>query len=127
MAASGVVLLCALTSGWNHGTVAYSLRPAVFSRQDWARTGTAAATGDQCAGERLRMVEHAMPLMESTGYEAAVQRWARETAGGEVVRWYISRVDEAAAEAIAEVVLLSQSPGAEEQEAQQERTPVVRE
>jgi hypothetical protein len=52
------------------------------------------------------MIEHTMPLMEPAAYEAAVLQVAFDR-NGEVVRWYISRVDEAAATVTAEVVMLS--------------------
>ena len=54
----------------------------------------------------LCMVERRMPIMEPAEYERALQQWVRETGSGEIVRWYISNVDEAVGEATAEVVIV---------------------
>ena len=53
----------------------------------------------------LTLIEHTMPRMPPASYEA---RLRSDLVGqGEIVRWYISRVDEAASTVVAEVVLLS--------------------
>mgnify|MGYP007078077315 CR=1 FL=1 len=54
----------------------------------------------------LHLVERTMPLMAPAEYEETLQQWATDGGLGSIVRWYISRVDEASATVTAEVVLL---------------------
>ena len=51
----------------------------------------------------MTMIEHTMPLMEPQKYEAAIR--SAMVPHGEIIRWYISRVDEENATAYAEVVI----------------------
>ncbi len=46
-----------------------------------------------------------MPLMRPAEYERHLQQWVRETDSGDVVRWYVSNVDEAGGNVTLEVVL----------------------
>jgi len=59
--------------------------------------------------QQLTLVEHAMPLAEPHLYEQQVL--AAFADRGEVVRWYIARIDELAGTAIAEVVILLHAEG----------------
>ena len=56
------------------------------------------------ARQQLTLVEHAMPIMEPHRYEQAVRTAFDEK--GEVLRWYIARVDEESDTAVAEVVIM---------------------
>ena len=51
----------------------------------------------------LTMIEHAMPLMAPHRYEAALRAAIKPQ--GEIIRWAITRVDEASSTAFAEVVI----------------------
>ena len=51
----------------------------------------------------LTMIEHAMPLMAPHRYEAALRAVVEHQ--GEIIRWAITRVDEASSTAFAEVVI----------------------
>jgi len=51
----------------------------------------------------LTMIEHAMPLMAPHRYEAALRAAVKPQ--GEIIRWAITRVDEASSTAFAEVVI----------------------
>ena len=54
----------------------------------------------------LRLVEHTMPIMEPADYEHTLQAWVRETGCGDIVRWYLSSVDEVSGNVTAEVVVI---------------------
>lgn len=53
------------------------------------------------------MVEHEMPLMAPHQYEAVLREAMADR--GELLRWYIGRVDKATGTAIAECVILPQN------------------
>ena len=67
-------------------------------------TTPAGATLSPAAPQQLELVEHVMPLMAPHLYESVVQ--AEFADRGEIIRWYIARVDEATSQATAEVVIL---------------------
>ena len=64
---------------------------------------TPAATMSAAASP-LVLVEHALPIGPAHRYEAALQEAMADR--GDVLRWYIARIDEASGNAIAECVLL---------------------
>ena len=64
----------------------------------------AAAVPHVAPTQELQMIEHAMPLMPPHLYEQKLQTAFAER--GEVIRWYIARIDESEGSAIAEVVIL---------------------
>ena len=54
---------------------------------------------------QLEMIEHEMPLMrDPSQYEALLRAAVAEQ--GEIIRWYIGRVDEARGKAVAECVIM---------------------
>lgn len=63
----------------------------------------AQAQSSETVETALRMVEHTMPLLPPAEYEPALRRWAEPN--GTIIRWYIARVDEAAASVTVEVVM----------------------
>ena len=65
------------------------------------------AVGNAASPQQLALIEHAMPLLPPHRYEHLLREAFAER--GEILRWYIARVDEANATAIAEVVILPNS------------------
>ena len=65
------------------------------------------AVGNAASAQQLALIEHAMPLLPPHRYEHVLREAFAER--GEILRWYIARVDEANATAIAEVVILPNS------------------
>ena len=67
-------------------------------------TPSSRTTPPQPQQQQLSLIEHTMPLMPPHDYEPALA--AAFADRGEVLRWYIARIDETAGSAIAEVVIL---------------------
>ena len=65
------------------------------------------AAGAAAVTSQLNMVEHEMPLMAPHQYEAVLREAMADR--GELLRWYIGRVDKATGTAIAECVILPQN------------------
>ena len=63
-----------------------------------------ASTVDETQQQRLKLVEHAMPIMPPHLYEETLRQ--AFVGRGEILRWYIARVDETRGTAIAEAVIL---------------------
>ena len=72
---------------------------------------TATGAAATAAPQQLDLIEHAMRVMPPHLYEAELRQAFAER--GEILRWYIARVDDEAGTAIAEVVILPHAHGAQ--------------
>ncbi len=99
--------LCALAPGLplsTRGLDGVTSYHAIARARRPVRMVDAPPPGAADADDRLLLVEHTMPIMDPELYEEALRSALHGR--GEIVRWYIGRVDEAARTVRAEVVLL---------------------
>ena len=103
------LLSCGVTA-WEPAAVRSVLaRRAQRAQTTLMCTGGNDVTKAAASEPPLCMVERKLPIMEPKEYERALRQWARETGSGDIVRWYISNVDEGGGEATAEIVLVRSS------------------